>query len=80
MTPTRPEEVHRLISRAFEAGDVDAYLDLCDPDATVIPQPDQVLKGSEAIRDALTPLLAMRPKMPIQTTKVFEAGDTAPVL
>ena len=77
MAATSPEQVHELVAAAFAAGDVDAYLELCEPDATVIPQPDQVVRGQEEIRAALEPLLAMRPTMPIETKKVFEAGDLA---
>ena len=77
MPATSPQQIHQLVADAFAAGDVDAYLALCEPEAIVRPRPDQVVAGADAIRDALAPLLAMKPAMPVETTNVLEAGDIA---
>ncbi len=50
---------------------------LYEPDATLIPQPGEVFTGTEAIREALSQILAMKPKFDLQFKKAFQAGDIA---
>ena len=75
MPANTPEEVQRLFAEAFGSHDLDAVLALYEPDATLIPQPGEVVTGTEAIREALSQILAMEPKFDLQFKKAFQAGD-----
>ena len=77
MAQTRPEEMHALFARHFNAGDLEALVALYTPDAALVPQPGQVVKGHAAIREALQAFLALRGKIDLQSTYTVEAGDTA---
>ncbi len=72
-----PEEVQRLFAEAFGSHDLEAVLALYEPDATLIPQPGEVVTGTEAIRETLSQILAMEPKFDLQFKKAFQAGDIA---
>jgi uncharacterized protein (TIGR02246 family) len=72
-----PEKVQRLFAEAFGSHDLEAVLALYEPDATLIPQPGEVVTGTEAIRETLSRILAMEPKFDLQFKKAFQAGDIA---
>jgi len=64
MTAKVPEELHRLIAAAINAGDVDAYADLHEPDATAIfPTDGSIVHGRAEMRAALRPVLALTPRI-----------------
>ena len=73
----RPEAVIERFSRLLAEGDLDAMVELYEPDAAFAPQPGAHVTGREAIRDALAAFLAVRPRMTGQIEKVLRAGDTA---
>jgi uncharacterized protein (TIGR02246 family) len=77
MSAHTPEEVQRLFAEAFGSHDLEAVLALYEPDATLIPQPGEVVRGTEAIREAISQFLAMEPKFDLQFKKAFQAGDIA---
>jgi len=77
MPACKPEEVHRLFSEAFNAGNLDAILSLYEPDAVLVPQPGQTVRGHAAIRQALTAFLAMKPRFAFQSIKALESNDIA---
>ena len=72
-----PEEVQRLFADAFGSHDLESVLALYEPDATLIPQPGEVVTGTEAIRETLSQILAMKPRFDLQFKKSFQAGDIA---
>src|SRR5215212_9353274 len=72
-----PEELPPLFAQAFSAHDLEAALALYEPEATLIPQPGQVVTGTEAIREALSGFLALKPKFELEFKKAFQAGDIA---
>ena len=72
-----PEEVQRLFAEAFGSHDLEAVLALYEPDATLIPQPGEVVTGTEAIREVLSGLLGMGPRFDLKVNKAFQADDTA---
>jgi ketosteroid isomerase-like protein len=72
-----PEEVQRLCAEAFSAHDLEAVMALYEPEATLIPQPRHVVTGTEAIREALSGLLALKPTFELEFKKAFQAGDIA---
>jgi uncharacterized protein (TIGR02246 family) len=62
MPARTPEEIQALIAAAFNAGDLDALLQLHEEDATVVVPPDgDRVSGREAIRAAVQPTFALRP-------------------
>ena len=77
MSTTSPETVIRQFAEALERGDLEAMLDLYEPDATFAPQPGAAVSGAGEIRAALETFLAMSPRMTGEISKVLVAGDTA---
>jgi uncharacterized protein (TIGR02246 family) len=62
-----PEEIHALIAAAFNAGDLEAFLDLHEDDAAVIVPPDgRRVSGRDAIRAAVEPIFALHPTAEIE--------------
>src|SRR5262245_16137916 len=72
-----PEETIRSFSTLLGEGDLEAMVDLYEPDAAFVPQPGSVVNGRDAIRESLRPFLAMRPRMTGAIERVVIAGDTA---
>jgi uncharacterized protein (TIGR02246 family) len=67
MPARTPEEIHALIAAAFEAGDLDAFLDLHEVGAvSVVPPEGRRVTGHAEIRAALAPLFALRPQARIE--------------
>ncbi len=78
MSSTRtPEEMPRLWAENLIAGHLDALVALYEADATLVAQPGEVVTGTEAIREALSGLIAMRPTFNIEGRKVLQTGDIA---
>jgi uncharacterized protein (TIGR02246 family) len=73
----RPEAVIERFSQLLGQGDLDAMVELYEPDATFAPQPGEQVMGREAIRHALAAFLAVEPRMTGRIEKVLCAGDTA---
>ena len=73
-----PEEIHALLAAAVNAGDVDAFAELHEPDATVIVPPDgRRVSGRDAIRAAVRPVLALGPTAEIELVDKLQSGDLA---
>ncbi len=78
MGANTPEEIHLLIAAAFDAGDLDAFLDLHEPDAaSVVPPGGAVARGKAEIRAALEPIFAQSPKVEIEVVGKLEAEGLA---
>lgn len=73
--PTKLADVHPIFEAAFNNGDLDALVDLYEPNAILVPSPGQPALGKDQIRAALQAFLAMRPAIRIQTSAVLETGD-----
>jgi len=76
-TASAPEAVIERFSQLLAEGDLDAMVELYEPDATFAPQPGAEVTGRDAIRDALAAFLAVKPRMTGTIEKVLCAGDTA---
>jgi len=74
---TRPEATIERFSELLAAGDLDAMVELYEPDATFAPQPGESVSGRDEIRAALGAFLAVKPRMTGRIEKVLEGGDTA---
>ncbi len=77
MPARTPEELSRLFAKALSAHDLEALMALFEPEATLIPQPGQVVTGTEAIREALSGFLALKPKFESEFKKAFQVGEIA---
>ena len=77
MGKTRPEATIERFSELIAEGDLDAVMELYEPDSTFAPQPGQTVTGHNEIRAALESFLAVKPRMDGTIEKVLEAGDTA---
>ena len=73
-----PEEIHALIAAAFNAGDLDAFLELHEEDAAAFIPPDgRRVSGRDAIRAAVEPIFALRPKARIEVVGKLQADGLA---
>jgi uncharacterized protein (TIGR02246 family) len=72
-----PEATIRRFSALLAEGDLDALVDLYEPDAAFVPRPGEAVAGREAIREALQPFLALEPRMTGEIERVLLAGETA---
>ena len=70
-----PEEVDHRLADAFNARDLEAIVALYEPGATFIVQPGQSVTGQSAIRAAVQGLLALKPDLRLEVTRVLQAGD-----
>jgi uncharacterized protein (TIGR02246 family) len=77
MSQTRPEAVIERFSELLAEGDLEAMMELYEPDAAFAPQPGETVTGHQEIRAALEGFLAVKPRMEGTIEKVLEAGDTA---
>jgi uncharacterized protein (TIGR02246 family) len=80
MPARTPEEVQQLFATGFNAGDLDAVMELYEREASLVPQPGQLVTGIDAIRQALSDLLALfssQPTFTLEPGKTFEVGDLA---
>jgi uncharacterized protein (TIGR02246 family) len=72
-----PQDTISRFSALLADGDLDALLDLYEPDAAFAPRPGEIVSGHEAIREALQPFLALAPRMTGEIERVLLAGETA---
>ena len=72
-----PETSAETFEKAYNAGDMDALLDLYEPGATLIATPGQPSEGIDAIRATLVAFLAMKGTMRLTKDSVYTAGDIA---
>jgi uncharacterized protein (TIGR02246 family) len=63
--------------QAFNTGDVEQVMALYEPDAVLIPEPGQVARGTDAIRQALLGFLALKLPIRLQNKRVLTSGDLA---
>jgi uncharacterized protein (TIGR02246 family) len=79
MAEFKPEDAHRQFEAAFNAGDLEALLDLYVQDARLVTEPGQVVIGRTAIREALQGLFAIKGRMTVEIVFAVQAGDIAPL-
>jgi uncharacterized protein (TIGR02246 family) len=77
MPAHRPAELHVLFVDAFNRGDVEALLELYEPDAVFITSPGQHVAGLDEIRAAIEGMLELGGKVRITTRWSTECGDLA---
>ena len=72
-----PEGTIARFSALLAEGDLDALLDLYEPQATFAPTPGESVSGRAAIAAALQAFLALQPRMTGEVKRVLTAGETA---
>ena len=77
MTARTPADVDRLFAEAISRGDLDAALTYYEDDASLVPQPGQVVRGTAALREAVGGLVALKGPLDITVEEVVEAGEIA---
>ena len=77
MPARTPEQIDQLFAEALNAGDVDALVELYEPNASMRPSPDKTVTGTAAIREALTGFIAAGPRMTLTARTVAQSGDVA---
>ena len=78
MPAQKPEDLDRLFSEAFNAGDLDALMSLYEPGAGITAEPGgQASIGTTAIRQALSESLGIKPKISVEARNLCQVGDIA---
>ena len=77
MPARNPEDVDREFEKALNAGNLDALMQLYEPQASLRPSPGQSVQGTEAIRSALAGFLAMKPTISLTPKTLGSSGDVA---
>ncbi len=77
MRARSPEQLDRLFSEALNAGDLDALMNLYEPQAALRPQPGQVVQGTNAVREALGAFIGMKPTISLNAKTLAQADDIA---
>jgi uncharacterized protein (TIGR02246 family) len=77
----KPEEVLEVVAQAINSGDVDAQMAIYEPDAYFNFElgPEGPVTGIQAIREAFTGFLAMKPNITMKLISCNQAGDIAVV-
>jgi len=74
----RPEEINVRWTEAFNAGDLAAMLELYEPDAMLVPGPDEApVSGLVAIEASLRQLIGLRGKITFAPRYWLQHGDLA---
>ena len=77
MAAQKPEEVHELFVRYFNAGDIDSMISLYETTATMVPFPDPAVSGHNQIRAALEGFLALKGHMELSVDRTIHAPEIA---
>jgi ketosteroid isomerase-like protein len=75
----KPEEVLEVVAQAINSGDVDAQMAIYEPDAYFNFElgPEGPVIGIQAIREAFTGFLAMKPNVTLKLISCNQAGNIA---
>jgi uncharacterized protein (TIGR02246 family) len=77
MSVTHPDQIHDTFTKAVNASDVDALLDLYDPDGVVVELDGSLTTGSDAMRASFEALAGAIRHIDGTDRKIFVAGDIA---
>jgi uncharacterized protein (TIGR02246 family) len=80
MPARTPEECDALFAVSVDKSDLEGLVALYEPKATLVQQDGTSASGTAAIREGLAGLIAMKPKITMNVTKVVRAGDDLAVL
>jgi uncharacterized protein (TIGR02246 family) len=71
----KPEDCDRLLIEAMERGDVETTVSLYEPDAVLLMESGDLLKGQDAIRKQNEKEIALKAKTTIEEIKTVVSGD-----
>jgi uncharacterized protein (TIGR02246 family) len=77
MPAMKPEDCDLLIAEFINAGNIDAVVDLYEPDATFMAEPGKPVTGHAAIREVMAGFIAGKPRLTMQVPIVIQNGDLA---
>ena len=77
MTIDVPESTHHLFAETANRSDLDAIVEMYEPEAVIIERSGEATKGIAAIRHHVATLLALHPSMVIEESRAFQNGDIA---
>lgn len=80
MSKITPQEVLHLVVEGINTGNLDSLMMLYEHDACFSPQPGQIVKGRESIRQSLQSFIDMRGKLESKVRRVLQASDLALVI
>jgi len=79
MTARNPEDIDRLFAEALNAGNLEALVELYEPEASLMPQPGKLVSGTAAIRESLAQFIAGKPKISLKPRMITHTSDLAVV-
>lgn len=75
---TSPARLMELFALRAAMGDLEALMELYEPDAVFEPQPDVVMVGIDEIRAALSEFVLLRPRIEyVKQPEVLTVGEVA---
>jgi uncharacterized protein (TIGR02246 family) len=77
MPAASPDEICRLFQQSMADGDIEALLNVYDPDAVFLNPSGEIRAGHEGLRQELAPLAAMKAVFEYEIKQVIQAGDIA---
>jgi uncharacterized protein (TIGR02246 family) len=72
-----PEEVLNSIVEGLNNGDLNSIMNLYEPQACFAPQPGQLAKDPESIRQGFRSLIDLKGKLYLKVKRVIQASDLA---
>jgi len=78
--PSNPEDVDRLFGERVNAGDLEGVVALYEPTATLVRQDRSSATGTEEIRKELAQLMALKPQITMNVSRIVSDGDGIAVL
>ena len=80
MSNRTPEQVLKSIVDGINTGNLDALMQLYEPNAAFASQPGMLNHGKKGVSEALSGFIAMKGKLDLKVTRVLEAEDLALVV
>jgi uncharacterized protein (TIGR02246 family) len=77
MPATSPDETNQLFQAAINSGNLDAAVELYEPDACLVPEPGEPVFGVDAIRAALKEFVDAKPILTMEPGSLRQVGDLA---
>jgi uncharacterized protein (TIGR02246 family) len=78
--PSNPEDVDRLFGERVNAGDLEGLVALYEPTATLVRQDRSTATGTEEIRKELAQLMALKPQITMNVSRIVSDGADIAVL
>ncbi len=75
MVPQKPKDWPRVFEQHLNAGDLDAVMELYEPDARFVARSGETLVGHDAIRQVLGGMIAAKTHFRSQVIRAVTVGD-----